>query len=661
MFPNDEQQDKTGQPNKVSVDSLGAKLQGIFQDWKSARQQKEDEWLEALQAFHSEYSQEEEARLNQNGEHKSKVYIGLTRMKVVAAYARIVDLLFQPGQTLGEIQPTPIPDTEKMAGAQLKAKLEIEQLMKSGMLDPAMEVEELMWQRVEELRNEASEDAHKRADAMNETIDDQMVECDAGRKIKMALAEMVILGDGCIKGVTVNIKGERKWVRGDDGRYTLKYNDKVYPDLQFRSVFNIYPDPYATGMDDMTGIFDRHIMTKQDIYKLRDVDGFDASVIDTILMQSPSGNHVEEDHESRRREMGGINATSSSGQGRFEVLEYWGQVAGQDLKSANVEVEDESKDYQANIWMCNGRVIKAMLNPLMPNKIPYMITPYEFNVHSFWGTGLPKMMRDSQAVINVSARVTLDNMAISSGPIAEVNTDLLPPGANINDIKPWSVHARSGGDPSHPLLRFYQHPNLSGPAMQLIDMFRQFADEETSMPSYSHGQTSQDMTKTASGMSMLMGAANVSLKSVIKNIDDYLIEPMYTSFYDWNMRWNPDDSIKGDAIASSRGSSALMAREVRSEKLMQFMQMTANPVHGQFIKNLDLLREVASSMDLNPDDFLMDEEEFEARQQAMQADMAAQQQQGMGGADGSGAPEQAGQAGAPVNPNGPGGNSPMPG
>ena len=52
------------------------------------------------------------------------------------------------------------------------------------------------------------------------------------------------------------------------------------------------------------------------------------------------------------------------------------------------------------------------------------------------------------------------------------------------------------------------------------------------------------MTKTASGMSMLMGAANVSIKNVIKNIDDYPIEPMIKSFYDWNIRWTDDDSIK---------------------------------------------------------------------------------------------------------------------
>ena len=40
----------------------------------------------------------------------------------------------------------------------------------------------------------------------------------------------------------------------------------------------------------------------------------------------------------------------------------------------------------------------------------------------------------------------------------------------------------------------------------MFDKFRQLADEATGIPSYSHGATGvQSTTRTASGMSMLMG------------------------------------------------------------------------------------------------------------------------------------------------------------
>ena len=66
----------------------------------------------------------------------------------------------------------------------------------------------------------------------------------------------------------------------------------------------------------------------------------------------------------------------------------------------------------------------------------------------------------------------------------------------------------------------------------MFDKFRQLADEATGIPSYSHGATGvQSTTRTASGMSMLMGAAALSIKTVIKNIDDYLLKPLGESYF----------------------------------------------------------------------------------------------------------------------------------
>jgi hypothetical protein len=334
-------------------------------------------------------------------------------------------------------------------------------------------------------------------------------------------------------------------------------------------------------------------------------------------------------HETQRRSIAGINTTGT--QNRFEVLEYWGAVSGYDLMSAGIEVDDETIEYQANVWICAGRVIKAMLNPLEPNRIPYQVVPYERGLHSFWGVGVPTMMNGSQKVINAAARMLIDNSALSAGSQVEVNTDLVAPGSDVSKMSPFKIWARSGGDASQPLLRFHNIPNNSQAMVTIIDIFRKFADEETSLPSYSHGQVQDGMTRTASGMSMLMGAATISIKNVIKNIDDYLIEPMITSFYDWNMRWTDDDTIKGDSVVLAQGSTSLMSKEVRSERVMQFTQMVANPMFAPMIDGHELLVEVANAMDLPADKLIYTEKELEAQQQAQQAAIAANQQPTMGG------------------------------
>ena len=49
----------------------------------------------------------------------------------------------------------------------------------------------------------------------------------------------------------------------------------------------------------------------------------------------------------------------------------------------------------------------------------------------------------------------------------------------------------------------------------------------TGLPSFAHGQTGvSGVGRTASGISMLMNAAGGSIKTVIKNVDDYLLRPL---------------------------------------------------------------------------------------------------------------------------------------
>ena len=207
------------------------------------------------------------------------------------------------------------------------------------------------------------------------------------------------------------------------------------------------------------------------------------------------------------------------------------------------------------------------------------------------------------------------------------------------DLAPWKTWLRSGGDPSQPLLGFYQ-PNAVGQGLAtLIDMMRRFADEETSLPSYTHGQQTQGLNRTAAGMSMLFSAANTVLKSVVKNIDDFLTSPLLTSYYNFIMQFGYDDSVKGDMQVYARGSSALIAKEIRSQRLMQFLQMTTNQVDMNLVDRRELLSQIAGSLDLEADaKVLIDEQQLEQQQLAGLQEALLQQQQANGGNGGAAPP-----------------------
>ena len=607
---------------------LGPRLQSLFREYKDARNEVELEWLDNFRQFLGQYDQETMSKL---AGQRSKVFVGLTRTKVMAAFSRLIDLLFQSGQDFFGIEATPIPELDPMEMAEVVKTATAEVMETSGAYAPT-QVMDIINERRDELVDEVREEVRRRAklaaEEMQVLIRDQLLDSNAEQKIKEAVMEAVIFGTGCVKGGTMRIERNKRWKRMIEKgvqAHALMVMETIKPDIESVSVFDIYPDPYATSNHDLHGLFRRHVLTRRQFRELRERDGFDGDAVLEILDQSPRGNYIEEDHERIRREAANIRLVTGPNN-RFEVLEYWGSINGQDLLDSGVELpddSDETDEFDANVWLCDGRVIRATLNPIPDGRIPYNCFPYERNPHQFWGTGVPKMMRDSQATMNAATRIFIDNMAIASGPMVEVNTDFLEAGEDPRDLHPWKVFLRSGGDPNAPAVRFNQPIANANGLTSIIELFRRFADETTSLPSYTHGETAQSLNKTATGMSILMGNANVALKSTLKNIDDFLIVPLIQSLYHWNMEWSDNEKAKGDLKTVARGSTSLIQREVRSQRLLQFLSLISNPMDMAIVKRKELLTEIAKSMDINPDEVLKTDRELEIEAQAQQQQMLA--------------------------------------
>lgn len=619
------QEDKDKQ--RAVGDALGQMLAGKFNEWKDAKRDVETEWLKDIRAYNGIYEPEILARL---GKNRSKIFIHLTRTKTQTAYARLIDLQFQTDDPHWAVEPTPIPTVSPEAQRQMAKQV----YLATGQVPTA-----------EELKTMANLLAESAAEKMTLAMRDQKAECGYDETLKTAMLEMCMLGTGAVKGFFTRIRDVVGWTK-QQNEWNVSSESTPVPDCEAVSVFDLYPDPYAITMEDATGIFQRHILTRSQLDALSVHAGFSKDTVTKILTEFEGGNHTQLDHEIERRKIAGYNTTTSKS-GRYEVLEYWGTVTGRELESAGLPEMDPAKDYQANVWTCAGYTIKAQLNPFKPVRLPYHIAPYERVPHQFWGVGVPRQMRDSQTTMNTSARIALDNLGISSGPQVEVNMDLVDPLETVDELFPWKIWKRSGGDPQAQLLRFYQPDNIITHLVNMMEIFRRFADEETNLPSYTHGEQTQSMNSTASGMSMLMGAAAVVTNSTIKNSDEYLIRPLNESQYHWNMQWNPDESIKGDMNVVARGSTALIAKETQSQRLIQFAGMTTNPVDMQFVDRPALLKAIAESMDLDAKKIIpYDPEQTQQFQGAVGAGspggVAPEQQQpveqGMGGVQGVSVP-----------------------
>jgi hypothetical protein len=613
----------TNEEEQSQLNSLGGVLSNKYFEYKDARDDIEDDWIEDLRAFMGQYDPDVLGKIQEKGD-RSQVYVGLTRTKVLAAFSRITDLLFQPGQKFFTIEPTPIAK-QPIVEQELTEKAALEIMQAAQVIDPGL-VDDLIKARFVELKEELKEETDRRVDNMEEAILDQALEQNLEGKMKDAIMEQVIFGTGAMKAGTLRIEKDHKWIKGDEG-FNLIYEESPMPEMEAVSIFDLYPDPHATSVDDMRDLFRRHIISRQEFVDLKDFPGFNADEIDMCVEMYPDGNHDEAQHEKDRREIANVRDRSTQ-TNKFEVLEYWGSLNGYDLEEVGVEFDEDddlSQEYQANIWMVEDKVIKAQLNPLPGGVIPYFIFPYEKNPHAFWGTGVPRMMRDSQQTMNAATRIYLDNVALSSGPMVEVNTDIMASGEDPTELYPWRVFLREGGDGNQPMVRFYQPQSNSPALVSVIELFRRFADETTALPSYTHGQTQSSLNRTATGISILMSNANIVLKSVIKNIDDYLTKPMIRSLYDWNMTWNDDEMVKSDMRVVAKGSTALIQKEVQSQRLLQFLSLINNPMDAQMVDREKLLTDIAKSLDIDPDEVIKSQEELMNEQALQQAILASQQ------------------------------------
>jgi len=581
------------------------------------REQDEQRWLRAYRNYRGLYGSD----VQFTEAEKSRVFIKVTKTKTLAAYGQIVDVLFSNNKFPLSVDPTELPEgvikdvsfdpkepeelrgSTNLSSSPYGFKGDGKELPKgatakslAGMLGP---LEEKL-KDVENLKAEVGKTpsaitfspAMIAAKSMEKKIHDQLEESGASKHLRSTAFEMALFGTGVMKGPFAVDKEYPSW--GDEGEYDPTI--KTVPQVSHVSVWNFYPDPDANNMDEAQYVIERHKLSRSQLRALKKRPHFRAQVIEEAI--SEGENYTKESWEDDLSDY-----APEHGIERFEVLEYWGMCDVGMLENQNVDIPKELQkldEIQVNVWICNGKLLRMVLNPFKPTRIPYMAAPYELNPYSFFGVGIAENMDDTQTLMNGFMRMSVDNAVLSGNLLIEVDETNLVPGQDLS-VYPGKVFRRQGGAPGQAIFGT-KFPNVSQENLQLFDKARQLADESTGLPSFSHGQTGvSGVGRTASGISMLMNAASGSIKTVIKNVDDYLLKPLGEGLFRFNMQFDFDPSIKGDLEVKARGTESLMANEVRSQRLMQFLQVASNPALAPFAKFQYVIREIAKSMDLDPD------------------------------------------------------------
>jgi hypothetical protein len=545
-----------------------------------------------------------------------KPYIRTTTVKTRAAYSQIMESLMQNSRFPLMIEPTPSPEGVPESVTNDPNAKESQQDFGIGFegdgkeMNPGSTEDELSWKENDSLYANMKEGrdksggqygelrpADKAAAALNKVIMDQLEESNAHTELRKSVFEACLLGTGIMKGVFSEMKTIHKWV---DGKYSPIR--RKFPKLHSVSAWDIYIDPNALIYEDAEWIIERHRMTAKQLRDLKNRENFDAATIDRCI--TGGANYVNKSFEHIVREEDAIMDKSKL----WEVYEYWGYISKEEALEVGLPIDENSEQVQVNCWICGTEVLRVITNPFLPQRLPYFLFNYEVSPYNIYGTGVPETMEDSQKMMNGFARLAVDNLALAGNMVFDVDESMLVPGQDMS-IYPGKVFRRQGGQAGS-AINGVKFPSTANENMLMFREFRQIADESTGIPSVSHGQTGvTGVGRTSSGLNMILENASLNIKTVIRNIDDDLLQPLGKMLFYWNYQFNYENIPKGDFDVIATGIRSFTKQEVKVQRIQTLLGLTQNPAIAPMVKLPYIIRELVKGMDMDPEAVINDIDE----------------------------------------------------
>lgn len=625
--------------------ALGAYANEQFTLAKNSRTIVDTLLLQNLRQRRGEYDPDELAMIKDS----VLTFFNVTATKCRAGEAWLTDILTASGDRLYQLDPTPIPNVPQFV------KDMVTEQIKKEIGARGMPPEQVIRDRINELADVAYRELMEQARAgttkMQRKIDDQLAECDFVATLQAFISDLMVYPYAVLKAPVVKRMRRLRWEGGDPIATT-----EAQLTIERVSPFDFYFAPWTTNPQEGFIVEVMH-MSRQQLVDCKGMPNFNDEKLRQALSIYLTGHQVLVNTTTQREVMEWQTLMTLTTGDTLDVLSFWGSIRGDLLTSWGLKVEDEQATYEADVWVLGGICVRAVLNPDPMKKRPYYVTSYEKVPGSMVGRSVCMLMRPNQQIINSGYRALRRNMGLASGPFAEVDQSRLGGQQAPEEIVPAMVKVVEpdlmgrGGTAYH----FHKIDSHAQELESLINEEIKKCDDATGIPAYAYGNPQvSGAGRTVGGLAMLMGNAAKGIKQVIVNVEQDVLDPMITSFYNYNMMYDPDQAIKVDAQVQARGPTSVLARETAAAKRLETLQVVGPFIPTGIIPKSGLavlLREVLKSSDL-PVDKIIPDPELEEQLQAV----AGQSGMPPGGVP-PGAPPQPGQPpalGAPPPPQAPG-------
>jgi hypothetical protein len=582
----------------------------------------DEDLLGALRAVRGQYSQDKLSAIQRSD--SSEVYLRISANKVRSVAASLRDVYTstdRPWMIQSTAEPeTPYDDqTEQLIKQMLMNELQQAQMDSQAAGQPLNVTPQMLFNRRRDLRDllyqHKVDDSNKALGQREDQYDDILQQGGFYQALWDFLEDIATFPYAVLKGPVVYYKPQLHWENG-------KAVVKTEPTMTWErcSPFDVYFAPWSQSAQDGY-IVHKQRCTRAALQSLIGLPSYNSEAIQEVLDRQPDAfkdwwsytemeRSILEQRESDMLQQAKTNSVDRP----FPMLEYHGSVSGELLAEWGMDkklVPDVTKDLNITCWLIDNVVIGVRINPHPMGRKPFYVDSFERVPGSIFGLGVPKMIEDIQDGGNATLRALVNNLAISSGPQVAVNEGRLDPNEKDLSMWPWKVWSftddPTGAGNSIPV-SFFQPNSNAGELLAVLKQFIEFADMFSSMPQFMQGQAQGMATvgRSASGLSMMMDAANRTMKQSVTSIDKNVIEPAITDLNVYLSLLRPDLVDDGDINVVAKGATQLVNRDQLRMRRLEFLQVTgSNPVDMQIIGvkgRARIITEIAKELQLPVDD-----------------------------------------------------------
>ena len=465
---------------------------------------------------------------------------------------------------------------------------------------------------VADLAEENIEMARAKAKLAETRIYNWMVDCQYPAEMRKVIFDAARIGVGVLKAPYPKPTQAIAMLQSQGGGVDIEIEEKVSPAAKWTDPWNIFPDP-ACGENIHLGdfIFERDYLSARQVRDLKKVPGYIGPQIDLVLEEGPERAYTE-------GEQGLSGSDKKKKNTRYEVWYYYGTLKREEMdcltqaaKPGAQPLPPDKKEVYAIITLINTSVIRATINPLDSGAFPYHSVPWQRRAGHWAGIGVAEQIVMPQRTINAATRAMLNNAGKSAGSQIIVDQSSIKPADGSWTFVPDKIWFKASDAPGADVRQNFmaiEIPNMTDPLMKIINYALQLAEESTSIPLITQGQSGATTPDTFGAAQLQNNNANQLLRSIGYAFDDYITEPVVRQFYEW-LLLDPEvpDEEKGEFVINAHGSPALVERAIQDQTVAQMGQMAANPIYG--INPKLWAKEFLKSKKLDPVNFLYTEEE----------------------------------------------------